>query len=193
MIVKSKFFKPSYLPVCLAVAALTSAGHVSAFAPLPVITPVIACTDLLKIDWRGVPGAPTRLNSVSVVTANGANFCYVTGYSSPKVRFEMYMPVAGWTQRYNFQGSGGYAGSVSGSGNPLLPTPVLTTNTAVGFPLASSNELVVVFSDLGHARAATAFADGFWALNDPTAIVDFAYTGVHKSALASKAIVNAYY
>ena len=191
MIAKSKYFKASYLSVCLSVAALTS-GHASAFAPLPVVPPVMACTDLLNIDWTGVPGAPIKLNSVSVVTANGANFCYVTGYVAPKVRLEMYMP-AGWTQRYQFSGSGGYAGSVSGSGAPLLPTPVLTNNNAVGFPMASSNELVVVFSDLGHARAATAFADGFWALNDPTAIVDFAYTGVHKSVLASKAIVNAYY
>jgi feruloyl esterase len=59
--------------------------------------------------------------------------------------------------------------------------------------MAASNELVVVFSDLGHARSANEFADGFWALDDPKAIVDFAYTGVHKTIVASKAIVNAFY
>ena len=55
------------------------------------------------------------------------------------------------------------------------------------------NELVVVTSDFGHARAVTEFADGLWALNDPTAIVDFAYGASHKTVLVSKAIVKAYY
>src|SRR6266446_7375748 len=107
MIGQSKFFKTPYLAVCLAVGGVTSTGHVSAFAPLPVVPPAIACTDLLNINWKGVPGAPTELNTGSEVTANGASFCHVTAYVAPKVRFEMYMPVAGWTQRYQFSGSGG--------------------------------------------------------------------------------------
>jgi Tannase and feruloyl esterase len=178
----------------LGLGLMTLVPAVHAAASLPAVSPVTSCTSLLAMDWTGITGAPTKLNTAAEVTLNNANYCKVTGYVAPKVRFEMYMPVAGWTGRYQFSGSGGYAGSVSGSGNALLSTaPLFAPNQTSGFPLASTNEFVVVTTDLGHARSQSQFADGFWALDDPTAIVDFAYTGVHKAVVASKAIVKGYY
>jgi Tannase and feruloyl esterase len=175
----------------LGVGTLVLASAAYAASGIPAAK---SCGSLLTMDWTGINRAPTKLNTAAEVTLNDALYCKVTGYVAPKVRFEIYMPVSGWTGRYQFSGSGGYAGSVSGSGDPLLPTaPLFAPNQTYGFPLATSNEFVVVTSDLGHARSQSQFADGFWALNDPTAIVDFAYTGVHKAVVASKAIVKRYY
>jgi feruloyl esterase len=188
---RSTALRSAALTVSL-VALAPVAAH--AAASLPPVPATMACADLLNMNWTSIVGAPTKLNVATEVVLNNANFCKVTGYVSPKVRFEVYMPVSGWTGRYQFSGSGGYAGSVSGSGNALQGiAPFFAPNQSAGFPLAGTNEFVVATSDLGHSRAQSEFADGFWALNDPTAIADFAYTGVHKSVLASKAIVKAFY
>lgn len=64
----------------------------------------------------------------------------------------------------------------------------------------------MVYSDLaysgivnGHASMSTdgghtsAVVDGSWALNNPGAIVDYAYLSVHTSVVVAKEIVTSYY
>jgi len=48
-------------------------------------------------------------------------------------------------------------------------------------------------TDAGHRKSDAFFADGLWARDDPGALVDFGYTGIHKTAVAAKAVIRAYY
>src|ERR1700712_5752702 len=53
--------------------------------------------------------------------------------------------------------------------------------------------MVLASTDLGHRRAASFFPDGLWALNNPGAVADFAYLGMHKTTLAAKALIKSFY
>src|SRR4249919_3264448 len=76
-------------------------GFASA-APLPVVKPVSSCADLAKLDFTGLDGAPARIDAASEVgaAAGKAAYCKVTGYIASDVRFEVRLPLDGWTQRF---------------------------------------------------------------------------------------------
>src|SRR5262249_34702850 len=84
-------------------------------AILPVVTPVLACADLLQLDFTGLEGAPTKLDTAAVEQASAAapsEQCVVTGYVASKVKFTVRMPTKNWTQRLMMQGCGGYCGDL---------------------------------------------------------------------------------
>jgi feruloyl esterase len=101
--------------------------------------------------------------------------CRVQGYVAPQVNFELRMPLpAQWNGRFLMQGCGGLCGSVQ----PATCEDVLARNYAV------------VTTDMGHSGPAW---QALWAYNNLPAEIDFAYRATHVVAVASKAIVNAYY
>ena len=137
-------------------------------AALPVVTPTMACADLLKIDFTGLEDAPTKLDSAVVLDASASvptQECVVTGYVAPKVRFTVRMPTQNWTQRLLTKGCGGYCGDL------IAPTPTGydaggNSGAAVGCPFVNSGEIAIVAHNGGHTgntnagRFLAAIADG---------------------------------
>jgi len=170
-------------------------------AILPVVTPVMACADLLKVDFTGLEGAPTKLNSAVVVDPSASvptQQCVVTGYVASKVKFTVRMPTQTWTQRLVMKGCGGYCGDL------IAPTPTGydvggNSGAGVGCPFVNSGELAIAAHNGGHTgntnagRFLAAIADGMWAIEDSTALIDFFYASNHKATVAAKAVMNTFY
>lgn len=170
-----------------ALAALAAPGGARAL-DLPPVAPAADCAALVEQDFTGVDGAPARLHSAEIVAIPGkGDTCVVKGYVASDVNFEVRMPVAGWTQRFLMLGCGGYCGGVNAD-----PADNQRRQTAGCAPL-EAGAFVTASTDLGHTRSAEWFPDGLWALGNPEAVVDFAYAGMHKTTLISKALIAAYY
>jgi hypothetical protein len=116
------------------------------------------------------PPAPVAVN---------APFCRVQGVLKPSpdsdIKFEVWLPPADvWNGKYEGVGNGGFAGS-------------LIYNSMVW---SLGGGYAVSGADTGHAGSSLESA---WALGHPEKIVDFGWRGIHETANASKAIVEAYY
>jgi feruloyl esterase len=92
------------------------------------------------------------------------------------VNFEVRLPRAGWTQRYLQTGCGGLCGNLN-----------VRVGNADGCAPAQRGELAVASTDMGHRSG-----EGVWQ-DDPQARIDFAYRGVHVTALAAKALIEKFY
>jgi feruloyl esterase len=165
-------------------------------AILPVVTPVMACADLLQLDFTGLEGAPTKLDTAAVEQASAAapsEQCVVTGYVASKVKFTVRMPTKNWTQRLMMQGCGGYCGDLINTFTSYTPS------AATDCPRITSGEFAVAWHNGGHtgsvntSRFLAAIADGMWAITDPTALIDFFYASNHKATVATKAVMKAFY
>ena len=162
-----------------------------------VVAPVMSCTDLLKLDFTEGQEVPIRLSTATIVepsaTGRPSQYCRVTGYAFPQVQFEVHLPTQNWTQRFFMSGCGGYCGAVS--------VPLNQNASGRGNVPFHNGEMAVASHDAGHVRAQAPaspdrpgpFADGLFALNNPGAVVDFAYNGVHKATVATKAVINKFY
>jgi hypothetical protein len=183
-----------WLPAVLAYGMMPATSAAANLAP---VAPVMSCESLMSIDFTRVGSVSLRLDSATVVPAGATTrplpYCKVAGYVYPQVHFEVQMPMQGWTQRLFMGGCGGYCGIVS------VPTN-LNAYGRGNRPFAAG-EMVVASHDAGHVRAASpgspstpgVNADGLWARDNPDALVDFAYKGVHKATLAAKSLVNVFY
>ncbi|HEX5461361.1 MAG TPA: tannase/feruloyl esterase family alpha/beta hydrolase [Steroidobacteraceae bacterium] len=109
------------------------------------------------------------------------SFCRVAGRIRPTpdsdIRFEVWLPLSGWTGRYESVGNGGFAGSIryDSMRNPLLG----------GSAVASTDD--------GHQAPAIGPTSADWAFNHPEKIIDHGYRAVHLTALVAKAITAAFY
>ena len=105
-------------------------------------------------------------------------FCRLAGEIKPAadsdIKFEVWMPTAGWNGKFMAVGNGGWAGEIAynSMGEPL----------AEGYATAST--------DTGHSAAG---GDASFALGHPEKIIDYGYRAVHELTLKAKAIVAAYY
>jgi Tannase and feruloyl esterase len=103
-------------------------------------------------------------------------FCRVTGVIKPTpdsdIRFEVWMPSAGWNGKFQGIGNGGFAGTIS--------QPALATAVDRGYAAAST--------DTGHTTT-----DASWALGHPEKIVDYGHRGIHEMTEKAKSIVSAFY
>jgi hypothetical protein len=116
---------------------------------------------------------PPLLTSVSV------SFCRVEGTISPTadsdIRFELWLPPSSaWNGKYEGVGNGGFAGFI----------------TYIPMGQALEAGYAVSGTDTGHVAAVT---DARWAVGHPEKVVDFGWRAIHETAVASKAIVQAYY
>jgi hypothetical protein len=121
-------------------------------------------------------GAPVRQPDVTV-----PSHCEVAGVARPtsdsEISFLLWLPPASsWNGKYMQLGNGGWAGSISPS---WLARPL-----TLGYAASATDD--------GH-RYKGGMPDAGWAVGHPEKLIDFGYRAVHETALASKAILHAYY
>ena len=100
--------------------------------------------------------------------------CRVVATVLPELGFEVWLPEK-WNRKYIGVGNGGLAGNIvySAMFNPVER----------GYAVSST--------DTGHVTSST--NDGMWALGHMDRVINFGQRGVHEMAIASKAIIKAYY
>ena len=111
-------------------------------------------------------------------------FCRVAATLKPSadsdIRFEVWMPLANWNNKFQAVGNGGFAGVItytSGSGG-----------VERGMAEALKRGYATASTDTGHiASAGPAF------LSRPEKLIDFGYRAVHEMTVAAKAIVDRFY
>jgi feruloyl esterase len=130
-------------------------------------------------DFGATPGAPTRVSSASVVAATPSTpeLCDVKGYVSAQVQFELKLPTKTWQGRYLQNGCGGFCGAIGATGFPSCD-------------LQPGGDFAVSATNDGHAAAGF---DALWAATDEQERVDFGTRAVHVVAVASRAIIQAFY
>jgi feruloyl esterase len=96
------------------------------------------------------------------------------------INFEVWLPLAGWTGRYEQAGNGGDAGSI----RYVFDVGSLSTAVATGNAAASTDD--------GSSKAAGA-PSGIWALGHPQRINDFYHRAVHRTNLNGRVITAAFY
>lgn len=120
----------------------------------------------------GGPGGPPM--NFSALPA----FCRVEATSRPTadsdIRFEVWMPLAGWNGKFVGGGNGVWAGSIA-YGDMIEPL-------MRGYATAAS--------DVGHQGSPL---DGTFLTGHPEKLVDFGHRAVHETAVAAKATIAAFY
>jgi feruloyl esterase len=178
-------------------AGLLLAGLLTSSAPASAALPRCNLAALAALG----PANVTIVSAIDV-PASGANpeFCNVlgtvrtTGFGAPdgSARFELLLP-SPWNGKFLFFGSGGLAGTLNPSANPIdvLQSPIkgyatIVTDTGhVGQGLVPSDQLGAV-------------TDARWALiapgvPDEAKIVDYYFRATHQVAQAGKLLVQSYY
>jgi feruloyl esterase len=151
-----------------------------------------ACEDLKKLNLDHV----TITSAVSVDAGQlkqpvGGGFkvpdvvvprhCEVAAVARPtsdsEINFLLWLPPASeWNGKYMQRDNGGWAGTIWPAG--------LVRPLTLGYAASATDD--------GH-RAEGAMPDASWAVGHPEKLIDFGYRAVHETALASKAILRAYY
>ncbi|HEV3430684.1 MAG TPA: tannase/feruloyl esterase family alpha/beta hydrolase [Paraburkholderia sp.] len=182
----------SFLTRCTAVLAVAlfmlaalallraSPAHAESGEALSVIAPVQSCEALAQTKLDAAVGAPVAIETKRLDTAQG-EFCEVSGTIAPAIGFKLDLPTTKWTQRYLQAGCGGLCGMINASiGNAGDCRPAL------------DGEFAVAATDMGHTGQMGAPDEGAFAA-DPQKRIDFAYRANHLTALASKALMRAFY
>ncbi len=158
--------------------ALAQTSHAQSLsgASLSAVGAVKQCADLVSTDLTDIGGAGSKITSATEVDGSGNKLCEVEGTLAPSIRFKVILPVTSWTQRYLQVGCGGLCGTIR-----------LEVGAADGCVPVSASGFVISSSDMGHQGLAPDFG------RDPQKRVDFAYRGVHLTALASKKLIRTYY
>ena len=103
-------------------------------------------------------------------------FCRVAATLKPSsdsdIKIEVWMPASNWNGKYMAVGNGAFNGTIQ--------YPAMMTALARGYATSST--------DTGHVGGSASFA-----LGHPEKVVDFGWRAVHEMAVASKAIIAAYY
>jgi feruloyl esterase len=164
------------LPAACALLLLGAASQAQAAPP-------IVCGALLN---RTIEGATITSAQLNAADATHPDHCEVLGKIDERqgldgqtyaIKFHLRMPTA-WNGRFYYQGGGGTDGNLGSADGPVL-----------------SQGYAVVSTDSGHDNAVnvSALAGNIEFGLDPQARSDYGYRAPALVALASKAIVNAYY
>lgn len=162
-------------PVLVLLSLCVAGRAVGAQASLPPVAPVVPCAALRGFDPK-IAEAPTQISEARETQVEGKPMCVVKGYVSPQIQFEVRLPTQGWTQRYLQTGCAGLCGTLS----------VRAPQRAC--PMLQRGELATASTDMGHQGQG-----GTWGASDPQLRVDFAYRGVHATALVAKALIAQFY
>ncbi len=151
---------------------------------------------------KGASTATTDLCFVKVLIGPGNPGPSGAPSTSPGIGLEVWLPEPDqWNQRYIGFGSGGYSGSISIQAHDRVSEAAAPPNSganAISNPLLlAQNGYITSVSDDGHLADASGL-DGSFALNpDGTLnwplLIDFAYRGIHETAVKTKALAKAYY
>ncbi|MEQ1887059.1 MAG: tannase/feruloyl esterase family alpha/beta hydrolase [Bryobacteraceae bacterium] len=101
-------------------------------------------------------------------------FCRVVAVVRPELDFELWLPER-WNRKYEAVGNGGLAGTI--------PYAAMIDPLGRGYATSSTNT--------GHINANG--GDATWALGHMDRVINYGQRGVHEMAVASKALVRAYY
>ncbi len=105
-------------------------------------------------------------------------FCRVAGVIAPSrdsnIRFEVWLPLSGWSGKFQGIGNGGFAGAIE----------------YMGLGAAVRRGYATAATDTGHQGQGT---DATWALGHPEKIIDFGYRAIHETAQNAKALIRAFY
>jgi feruloyl esterase len=142
----------------------------------PVAKPVMTCAALAGADLSAIGGPGSQVRTAVESSAKDIAVCDVEGVLAPHIGFRLQLPLHSWTGRYLQLGCGGFCGQISL--NPFVADGCAPLATG-GFALAST--------DMGHQSAGGAFGQ------DPQQRIDFAYRGVHLTALAAKQLIARFY
>jgi len=104
-----------------------------------------------------------------------APHCKVAGVIGPEIHFELLVPEK-WNGKFVMGGGGGFAGSVVNAAQDLFGA------LQMGY--------ATVGTDTGHQANSL---DASWALNNLERLVNFGHQAVHRTAVNSKALTEAYY
>jgi feruloyl esterase len=128
----------------------------------------------MACSFGSLPKFPdVRITSVTQETAPVPH-CKVAGVIGTETNFELLLP-DDWNGKFAMGGGGGFAGQV--------------INTALAYGALQSG-YATAGTDTGHAGHPVA-AD--WAHNNLERLVSFGHQAVHRTAVNSKALINAYY
>src|SRR5216684_2547422 len=172
---RSAFAVFSAVLLGLAVAARSAAAAQSCQSlttlSLPNNTTVTSATS--------VPAGPF-VRPGSTTPVNVPAFCRVAGVSRPTsdslIKFEVWMPAAGWNGKLDHGGNGGYGGSLS---------------TPAGFMVAGLlRGYATTGTDMGHDAAVTPGAS--FALGHPEKTADWGWRANHVTSVAAKEIIGAF-
>jgi feruloyl esterase len=138
-----------------------------------VVSAATTCDNLASLK---LPTVTVSQAAIVAAANNNPAYCRLAGSIRPTsdsdIRFEVWMPEAGWNGNFQGVGNGGFAGSLSLA---ALPEPLRR-----GFAVATT--------DTGHTTG-----DASWALGHPEKLVDYAHRAVHEMTVTAKAIVTAFY
>ena len=138
---------------------------------LPAVAPSVPCQSLKAFDPK-LSDYPTQITDAREIDGQ----CRVQGIVSPQIRFEVRLPLQGWTQRFLETGCGGLCGQLEIRA-PQRACPAIVRGE---FALAST--------DMGHEGMG-----GAWGASDQQLRADFGYRGVHATALVAKALIHQFY
>ena len=157
---------------------VVSHAQMQGLSSLGPVTVTLGCAALGSIDLSKAVGASTKiLSAFSQSTAHGP-VCVVKGNIAPHIQFEARLPVKGWTQRYLQTGCGGLCGVLS-----------INVDHAEETQPYQDGQLATASTDMGHDGGPGDASFGV----DPQQRIDFAYRGVHLTAVAVKALIATFY
>jgi feruloyl esterase len=138
-----------------------------------VVTSTYRCSSLAG---RAID-AEAQITTAALVpaTATTPAYCDVQGIIAPSIHFDVALPIA-WNERLYGLGNGGCGGVLSDN------FAQRNVGLANNFAVASTD------TDLENVPR-----DCAWAAHQPGLVVDFAYEGIHKTALLAKTIVQIFY
>lgn len=129
------------------------------------------CADLVRL---ALPNA--SITRAREVTEAGRSSCRVSATLTPTpdsdIKIEVWMPLSGWTGRFQAVGNGAFSGAIA--------TAAMQTALARGDATAST--------DTGHSGGSAEFG-----LGHPEKVNDFGWRAVHEMTVAAKTIIDAFY
>ncbi|WP_410589370.1 tannase/feruloyl esterase family alpha/beta hydrolase [Amycolatopsis sp. lyj-23] len=129
-------------------------------------------------NFESLKGATTFITSATITTSGtgsqAVTQCTVNGYVTPSDTFIVQLPVSGWNQMLEANGSHGLGGAYY-------------LNECAPF---LGKGYATVANSLGHVEPGL---NGGFAYDNPQADIDFAYRATHVTTVAAKAIVHAFY
>lgn len=161
-------------------AGVSTVGREDAGTPvgerLAVAEPVVACASLEAFDLTAIGGDGSRVESAALGTHEDVPVCEIDGILAPEIGFKLVLPMETWTQRYLQVGCGGLCGRIS-----------LNAGAADGCMPLETGQFAVASTDMGHEGPSGDFG------RDPQKRIDYAYRGVHLTAVAAKALIAEFY
>ncbi len=156
---------------------------VPTIAATPGTTPgdlAARCLAMPADDLHGEGDPAIQLVAARLVAATGAvpAHCLLQGYVEPNTGLELHLPLGGWNGKFFHAGCTGSCGFDFDS----------SWGRECAYPLARGYACIV--SDMGH-RSGT--SDGLWAWRNLETRVDFGFRATHRTAVAGKTLVAAFY